>query len=110
MAAAERYGEWRGGAELRCCRCLRGGETERESEVGSAARSADEGERVEGEAGRLRRAASFAGAWRPRGVRAQSSVGRGAGEPASERASAEAGRAGVANWAESEAAAHKVKM
>jgi len=69
---------------------------------------------VEGEAGRLRSAASFAGAWRPRGVRALSPVGRGVGEPASERASerasAEAGRAGVANWAESEAAAHKVKM
>ena len=72
--------------------------------------STDVGARVEGEAGRLRRAASFAGTWRPRGVRAQSPVGRGVGEPASERASAEAGWAGIANWAESEAAAHKVKM
>ena len=57
----------------------------------------DVGARVDGEAGRLRRAASFAGTWRPRGVRAQSPVGRGVGEPASERASAEAGRASVAN-------------
>ena len=94
MAAAERYGEWRGGAELRCCRCLRGGESERESEVGSTARSAYEGERVEGEAGRLRRAASFAGAWRPRGVRALSPVGHGVGEPASERAGQHGGRPG----------------
>ena len=65
---------------------------------------------MEGEVGRGCRAACVARAWRPRGVRAQSPVGHGAGEPASERASAEAGRADVANWAESEAAAHKVKI
>jgi len=98
--------------------------------------SADVGARVEGEAGRLRCAASFVGTWRPRGVRAltlQSGVAHGsrgtarsrpgrlaqlgqrrgatrASQRVSERASTEAGQAGVANWAESEAAAHKVKM
>ena len=112
MAAAERCGEWRGGAELRCCRCLlllRGGESERESEVGSTARSAYEGERVEGEAGRLRRAASFADAWRPRGERALTRSGacaadrRGTWE---QGRGAKAGQAGLCGWAESEAAAH----
>ena len=38
--------------------------------MGSAAGAADEGERVEGEAGRGCCAACVAGAWRPRGERA----------------------------------------
>jgi len=50
-------------------------EAARESEGGSAAGSADEGERVEGEAGRGCRAACVAGAWRPRGERVLTPVG-----------------------------------
>ena len=53
--------------------------SERECRVGSAAGAADEGERVEGEAGQGCRAACVAGAWRPRGERAltRSGVARG---------------------------------
>jgi len=43
--------------------------SEREGEVGSAAGAADEGERMEGEAGHGCRAACVAGAWQPRGER-----------------------------------------
>ena len=64
---------------------------------GGAARAADEGGRVEMEAGRGCRAAGIAGAWSPRGGRALALVGtRRAGTA---RRSAEAGSAREVGWA-----------
>ena len=56
--------------------CGRSREAARESEEWSAAGSADEGGRVEAEAGRGCRAAGVAGAWSPRGGRALTRSGR----------------------------------
>jgi len=55
-------------------------EAARESEEWSAVGSADEGGRVEAEAGRGCRAAGVAGAWSPRGGRALTRSGRDARE------------------------------
>ena len=90
-----------------CCYCAAAGGVKRE--VGSAARSAGEGERVEGGAGRLRCAASFTGAWRVRGVRAVARSGECAASGAARgngRGSAlrQAGRVG---WAEAKVRARR---
>ena len=59
--------------------------SKREGEVGSAAGAADEGERVEGEAGRGCCAACVAGAWRPHGERALTWSGAAHGNGAARR-------------------------
>ena len=99
---------WRGRDAARELLLLRCGWQGREGNGGvrrSTTRSVGEGEHVEGGAGWLRRAASFAGAWWPRGVRALARSGecaatgtaRGNGRGSALR------QAGRASWAKAKA-------